>query len=438
MASPRPPRFFASASRFPELFFSALALLLAAVWIFQDYAQFSHHPGSDWNSSEWMIDYAAGFLRRGLGGAAFAAVIHLTGFGFFPLWITLTTTACLGLCANLVVSSVRLGGPPLWRLALLLNPLLLLASLEYGSFARKDMLFLWGTLLNVACASHALRPSVRLDAPRSRLPVLLLASILLSSLVLVLLHEGIFLFAWLPLNFTVLAYTLSRLRLSPSAIAWLLALTFLPVLAALAAAIHFHGDARSAATVCRSWQFADCTPGPGFPPSISALGWTLREDVIGSLGYIAGFPAYLLVFFLTASIQLVTILALDPLAKLEHLLALSVIPFIASLPLFILGADWGRWLSLVATSSLFVMLSDSLRPSLFTCLPAAAQAALHSLSTPAAVWLAWVRQLIERFRVIFFFALILLPVPPFPIRGSMLIASPVAILINFIRHFPLR
>ena len=427
-----------AATRFPEIFFSVMVLLLVAVWIIQNYAVFRRHPGSDWNSSEWMIDYAAGFLRRGLGGAVLAAIVRVTGLGFFPVWMALTTAAYLGLCSVLVALSRRMGGPALWRLALLLNPALLLAACEYGSFARKDILFFWGTLLNVALVGRALRRSASSSAPRGG-ALLPLASFLVSSLILVLLHEGVFLFAWLPLNFALLAWGLARLRFSPPGIAVRLALAFAPALVALAACIHAHGDPRSAEVICNSWRFAmpvDCSPGPFFPPSISAFSWTLRADIVGSLGYIAGLPAYLAIFALTAAIQIITVQALVPAARLEHLLALALVPFAASLPLYVLGADWGRWLSLVATSSLFAMLSDPVRPCLYGCLPAALRSVIaNRLSPPLARFLPSLRGLFDRHAFLFFAAMVIFPVPPFPIRGSLVIASPIAIVLNFVSRF---
>src|SRR5580700_3146038 len=125
-------------SRFPEFFFLATLCAITAIRIAEAHANFARHPGSDWGSSDWMINNSAGFVRRGLGGAAISLLMRLTGLGFFPVWITLTTSVFLLLCAWLLRISWHLRGPAVWRFALLFNPLLLLSYCVSGMFLRKD------------------------------------------------------------------------------------------------------------------------------------------------------------------------------------------------------------------------------------------------------------------------------------------------------------
>jgi hypothetical protein len=420
----------------PEIFFSLMVLALVIIRILQQYRTFSHLPGSDWNSSEWMIDYAAGFVRRGLGGAFLAQIIRSTSWGFFPIWTTITTLAYLGLCAYIVVVSWRLRGPAVWRFALLLNPILLISASDHGSFARKDALFTWATLLN-AFLGHYVLQHERTPSVRTRNTLLVLSFTLLSSVTLALLHEGIFLFAWFPLNLTVLAYILSRLRFNASSIALLLSFAFAPALVAVTVGAYRHGDAQTAQTICRSWHSLGiatvCSPGDAFPPAVDALSWSPSQGISRSLKYAWKFPAYPVMFAVAGSVEILAILVLIPTARLKHLLALLVLPFAASLPLFLLGEDWGRWLCLLATFSLMVMLSDHLRPASYCFLPAILRTALiDRIAPPIECVLGSLRRQVERHPLLFCIALVMLPVPPFPSVRGMILSNPLVIILTFL------
>lgn len=426
------------ASHLPETFFSLTVLVLVTIRIVQQYESYSRSPGSDWNSSEWMIDYAAGFVRRGLAGAFLTQVMHLTGLGFFPVWTTITTVAYLGLCAYILRESWRLGGPVIWRFALLLNPILVVSAANYASVARKDAFFVWATLLIVILGHYVLLHEKAESAVRVSHTLLILFAAILLSVTLALLHEGIFLFTWLPLNVTVLAYILSRLRFGRKSVALLLALALAPALVVVAAGAHWHGDAAAAQSICLSWHSFSiptvCSPGVGFPPAIDALSWSLSRGVSLSLKYAWRFPAYPILFAIAGSAEIITILVLIRKARLEHLLALLLFPFVASLPLFLLGEDWGRWLCLVATSSLMVMLSDQLRPALYCFLPASFRTVFtQTIVPPIERRLEYFRSQVERHPLLFCIALVMLPVPAYP-SPSALGENSLVIVVRFLHH----
>jgi hypothetical protein len=425
-----------SISRLPEIFFFATVLLLCAIRFLQGYDGYIHHPGFDWSSSEWMIDYAAGFVRRGLGGTLLEHLFRATGWGFFPVLAGFTTTLYLGLCAGLVVISWRLRGPALWRFALLFNPILLISACDYGTIGRKDAVFLWGTLLHVLLGEWLLRRT----APAGRRASTLLLTVVVAALALVLalLHEGIFLFLWLPLNLALLRYLLQQLHCSRRAVATVLMLVFAPALLAVAASVVRHGDATTAETICNSWRFAmpvDCSPGGSTPPAVGALTWSLSRSMSLSLMYAWRFPLYLILYALFGAIEVLAIRALLPAARYGHLLALLAVPFVASLPLFLIGVDWGRWLCLLASSSLIVMLSDRLRPAVYDLLPLSLRDASRDAVAPRATRaLAAFRRRMEREPAFFCLLLLLLPVPPVP-DVAMSLLDPPLIVIRFLLRF---
>ena len=433
------PAATAPVSRFPEFFFLATICAIAAIRIAEAHANFTHHPGSDWGSSDWMINFSAGFVRRGLGGAAISLLMRLTGLGFFPVWITLTTSVFLLLCAYLVRISWHLRGDAVWRFALLFNPLLFLSYCASGMFLRKDMLAILATLLNVLLGHYVLRRATASTSVRAALALLPLSAAAGSALILALLHEGVFLFIWLPLNLILLAWILARLRFNRPAVALLLAIAFAPALVAVAAETLHHGNIQTAQTICQSWRASiptDCTAGPGFPPAFDALGWSVSRGIAIALQYAWTFPIALAIYAIAGGVIVIAIRALIPAAKLEHLIVLLVLPLIASLPLFLLGMDWGRWLSLLAITALMPMLSNRLRPALYDCLPSALRTSVdHSIAPLVARALSALRRTIERHPIRSCAAMFCLPVPPLPLWWAVFVLTPPVIVLKFLFHF---
>lgn len=427
-ASPRPAE---PISRFPEYFFAALVLLLVLIRTLQFFTRFSPSPASDWGVSGWMIDYAGGFVRRGLGGALLISIVRFTGWGILPVVVSFTTGAYLAICAWFLRVSWRLRGPAVWRFALLFNPLLLISVLDFGTIDRKDVVFLWGTLLVVLSCRRALRGRPLHPAARARRAAILVAAVAALSLFLVLLHEGFFLFTWLPLNLIVIAYTLRRLQFARRTLALLLALAFTPALVGLVASVLHHGDARTASAVCSSWRFAlpsACAPGAPFPPALGALTWSLHRALAFAASFALHFPVILLAFILGGALEILTVLALCPAASLEQLLPLLLLPWIASLPIYLVGSDWARWTCQIALGSLLVMLSDSLRPALASALPLSLRAFLLPRIRRS---LQPLRRTIEGHPRSFACILLLVCVPPAP---ALLFLDPPLIIFRFLLH----
>jgi len=422
----------------PSIVFGTAILLLGAIRLCEAHWYFAQSPGMDWNSSEWMIDYAAGFVRRGLDGAMLARLMRITGLGFFTLWASITTAVYLGVCWHLLRQVNRLGGSAIWRFLLLLNPALVAFAVECapdGSFLRKDVLFVAATALLVCLGERTLHSAQ--PTARNMLPLLAAACALSTALALT--HEGIFLFGWLPLNFALLLAVLSRLRIHRLT-SWLLALSaFLPALVATAASIHWHGDARTAQIICQSWHGLSvptvCKAGGQFPPAVDGLAWSFSYALSLPLSVASRFPFFIVLVVFCGSIEIAAIHRLIPSARLDHLLALLALPLLASIPLYLLGWDWGRFLFTVTGQQVWVLLSDTMRPAVFDVLPKG----LRRLATRAAG-----TRLTERLDAfmhrtlyappILCLILLILPVPPVPQRNPMLYSSPPVIVIQFARQ----
>lgn len=434
-ARSRQPRFASALCRsLPELLFVACILPMLALRIAEEHRVFFATPGASWGASEWMIDYAAGFVRRGLGGAILRDTIRSTGIGFFPVWIAAGTLSFLGLCALMLRATSCLRGPRLWRLALLLNPMLLITACHYGTFARKDLLFVWATLINVSLCSRVVAMPNRSMGMRAALPLAVFSA---AAVVLALLHEGLLLFAWFPINFAVCLYVLSRMELRRRALLLLLAL--LPPGVALAAVVFHHGNAPMAKTICESWRFAvpvPCGRLSAMPPEVAALGWSLARGIALATTFAPRFPLYPAIFVLAGGLLILSIRILIPAARLEHLMAALLLPFLASLPLYLLGDDWGRWLALVAMSSLPAMLSPQIRPACYFCLPPRLRRLIDSAAPFVERRLQSLRRGVERHRILFCAALLLLEIPPLPVNLLIFLNPPVmSMAVHLARHF---
>lgn len=415
-SAPRPAA--ARVSFFPEIFFSVtVALVLLSRVILPCFVA---APGSvpDYSTSDWLVDYAGGFVRRGLGGAVLRQLVLLTGWSPRVVVMLLTTALYFTLCVYIVRIGRASRGPALWRFALLLNPALLIFDAGSGMVLHKDIVFVAATLLVVALGERSLRRFHSGAVARAPLAFLLLGSVAIVAAALALFHEGDFLFAWLPLNLALVALVLIRLGFARRTAAALLLLAFSPSLLAAAAAAFWHGNAGTAQAVSASWRFAlpgIGLPGRPLPPEIDALTWTISRALRLAASCVDAIPVYLAFFLLSGSIVILTVRRLIPGAQTRHLLASLLVPFIAALPLFALGEDWGRWLFLVTTSSLLAMLSDTLRPAVFLCLPRPLQHALSArLAPPIDNLLLRLRRAIEKEPWLFGFALLMFPNPAVP------------------------
>lgn len=424
-------------SRLPEILFSTTAVVLVAIRIVLSRMAFSHAPGSDWIDSDWMINYAAGFVRRGLGGAVLIRVVRATGWEFFPV-VTAATVVPGLIAAGWMLRFVwRLRGSALWRFAILFNPVLLIAVADCGGLTRKDSVFLCATLLTVTAAGSLLRRISRgTDSRAGACSLFIFAGV--AALVLALLHEGIFLFEWLPLNLMLLAAVLARLRFRRTTAILTAGLCFVPSLLATAAAVHWHGSPETAQTICRSWRFAapfPCTSGPAFPPALGALGWTVSRGVEKALSHAFMLPVWLAAFCLAAGILLLALRELLPDARLEELTVVLAFPALCCLPLFVLGLDWGRWLCTAAVSSLITISSPELCLELYRFLPPMLRRSLETAIVPRlGHFLDVLSLLIRREPILFCCALFLLPLPPLPIPSAVLLNNPVGNVFNLVYH----
>ena len=297
--------------------------------------------------TEWLINYAGGFVRRGLPGTLIGMVSGATGIQANHL-VIIASLACY----------LVLGAWLLRRVTTTFPAVLVLSCVVWGipayqdSIIRKDCL---GLLFLLGC----------LAVEKSRLPRFIAMAILnILAGAAILCHESFVFYALAGLVFlnrpnqeSPVALTLVRrgVCLLPAVICFLLTV------------IH-HGTPEQAAAVNDSWIALWKTIDPGNPAigtpdaSIEALGWTTGQGLSLSLYMFgSGFyqpMAWVMVF--TISFVLV-VLFTDRDSDLEgrpsmairiRVTALLLEQLVFISPLFLLGVDYGRWLFLWLVSSM--------------------------------------------------------------------------------------
>lgn len=406
----RVPRFL------PETVFCALAALFSLLWILQFLSIWHRHPASDWNSSEWMISYSGGFTRRGLSGSALMAALRVTGWSFAGTWITGTTVLALAVSAWFARQVARAGNRAIWRTALLLNPLLFLSAIQAGTFLRKDLLFAAATILHVWYAQRVAR-----QPARARMAAYVLSLAALST-ALALVHEGIFLFAWLPVNCLVAGATLPRMAERRRTAAVLLLAMFAPSLAATAACVVFHGNAEVAAAIVRAWKplmppnYSTTAP---LPPEVEELGSNVSHTSATVVQGMRQWPIFVLIAAMGGAVYVAAIQRLVPGSDVRRVLLLLTAMLVAALPLFVLGMDWGRWFCILGCSSFPVLVC----PSLLTAGSGAA-------APRSGGWVDAISRRVERYPFVLVLVLLFCPLAPWPCPAPLLAYNPIFLLLS--------
>jgi hypothetical protein len=288
------------------------------------------HP---WITGDWLINYGAGFVRRGMSGEIMLALAHITGRepAFVVAWCQLALYVVF-FAAMLAALFRRTIGLPL--LLICFSPAtLLFPILDIAALGRKEII----TFAFFACFVLLLRrPPTHV---RTRIAV-----IAILSIVATLMHE---LFAFFTPYF-VLAETFARPADSPRR----LPLTSLTIVMASSLTLvvlvlfgsQIDGDAVCAKLIANGLSPESCN---------GAMYWQSRSffseiahtfDVAGANDYGTVYSRGALLALLPV---LVTWLTVDSMKRnLPRLVAGVALCLLWSLPLFLSAVDWGRFLSI--------------------------------------------------------------------------------------------
>jgi hypothetical protein len=324
----------------------ALALTLLGRSLFELWRWSATEMTSTWAFTDLLINYQAGFVRRGLLGELLfvGAGVGVTperaawwiGWGLFSI-----NLAVLLLALRRYVTTAAL---PALALMLLSPALLMFAAGDAAAFARKETVLLLPLLAHLEWLRRC-RIADR-ESPYLRgLLLIVFPLFALSALVHEITLLSLPLHGWLTWR--------QRRSMNP--------LALLAVYGGLALALTptwlVHGDLETARAICRSWAqvglAAECT----FPPGgIGALArdftyaWWLFTRLLAQPDKLLHWAALLAVSFAGLFASAVWLGVATARRRLALAVALGAFSLLAPI-----GWDWGRWLSLSAF--VFVLLA---------------------------------------------------------------------------------
>ncbi len=307
--------------------------------------------------TEWLINYAGGFVRRGLPGAVIWMIANPTGIQANHMAIFSGF-----LCYILLTIYLLRRATPTFPAILILSCIVIGFPAYQDSIVRKDclgLLFLIG-ILSVD-RSHL-----------SRTTVILIINLLAG--VAILSHET---FVFYALAAFILFNQRNREKRTVGEIA-LQSLSLLPAAGCFLLTVIYHGTPEQANAVNQSWLPLWRLTDPGNPgletPSaaIYALGWTSEQGLSLSLYMLtSGFyqpMAWAMVFVIAFGLVILFTgrdnmnsdsVNLDVKIKFT---AILVGQWILISPLFLLGVDYGRWLFLWVASSIIFYINERRAP----------------------------------------------------------------------------
>lgn len=287
---------------------------------------------TSYQMTDWLTNYAGGFVRRGLPGTLFGKLSDMTGIQANHLAIWLSLICYLLLVAWFLKHSTRT-----FPAILILSCVVMGFPAYQDTMVRKDCL---GLLLLLGC----------LKTQDARIPRAFSIGLLnFIGVVAILCHEA-FIFYALP-ALVVFGSTV------PLRAMFRRSLELLPAVVVFLLTAKYHGTPEIATAVHESWlplwhviEPATREMSPG--ASIRALGWSSGEGMYLSWYMLTSGiyqPAAWAVVFAISFLLVLLFSArdIDPALRMQakvRITALLAAQLAFISPLFLLGVDWGRWL----------------------------------------------------------------------------------------------
>jgi hypothetical protein len=284
--------------------------------------------------TESLINYAGGFVRRGLPGSLFGMISEATGLG-----VNLVAIGCFTICYLALVAWFLRKASSVFPPVLLLSCVMLGFPAYQESVVRKDCL---GLLLLLAC--------LRLDGGTMHRAAAF-ALINLLAIIGILSHEAFAFYAVAPMILCGVSFggTVTGAVKRASLL--------LPAGCALLLTVIHHGTPSIAQAVHDSLLPLWRSLGPGEiglehpAASIEALGWSSSEGMALSLHLLGSGLYQPLAWLMVMTVSVLLILRLMRMEAGQSgtrrgMAALLAVQFLCISPLFLLGVDYGRWLFL--------------------------------------------------------------------------------------------
>jgi hypothetical protein len=297
--------------------------------------QFSNSArgGASWQTADWLINYSGGFVRRGLFGELFLSIPVPGSIGLWILFgIQLALYGTLLLFAYFIMMKSNFS----WvSMSIWLGPAALgFFAWDGGSSFRKEVLTYLVLIVLVAAR--------KVKSNHLRLTFTVLGITLFALAVFSWESSALF----IPL-ITYLIWTdpqwAEKIRMR---IAVISSFSLIGVLGALNSVLN-DGDSQTAGAICQRLREQGYVGEQICSGAIDAIGWSSSY----ALNYVqSSYPLYL-GFFLLAPLAFVAVLYAIQKSVNPIWVAIISISFV---PLFIVGVDYGRWISMAVISLAFV------------------------------------------------------------------------------------
>ncbi len=329
---------------------SALVLFVTAYFIrFGALQQVYRTDG--WVTGDWLINYSGGFVRRGLIGQV-ALIAHRTWAVDPVSFVIASKSAVCGLFCVLLLALASIKRIGLVELILFLSPWSLMFDLMWsGGMGRKELFFFAAFALYCVVDRWAGRKGAE-PSPRWAWGFFLVTLPLLT-----LIHEGLFFFLQFFLVFicTKTKPRTGELRAFGAGYA-LAGLTLL-------LSVIFRGSAAQVAAICANVASMGVAASicDGGITSLAGYSFTIHSGYFAIFLPLAAYTLVPIVFYAMA--------VLDPAVRRRFVLAfLSAI--LPTIPLYVLGADWGRWIHVVALVGFLTLIAHKKAHVSIRALPA--------------------------------------------------------------------
>ena len=350
------------------LIFLALAIIieipviLAIVWMTGDYREPRFNI---WPVTEWLVNYQGGFVRRGLIGE-FLLTISDPIRGVLPNLYRFVLSSYIFYIAIFfaVYASAKIKNNRVLILALLIQGGIYHMGISADFYTRKENLFL--IFFGLLCLLYINASEKVGEAKKKRLIWLVLLPIIFGPL-LILIHEA-YLFMSFPLTalllFIVCKENPSYVYLRYGFVLYVgICLLFFII-----CSIH-HGDVVLAQAIWDSLPWVDRVKlSPSAPYSqfaaISSIGWSLGQHLSTIYGVFITGGVYIWIFFIVGNVLTLGVIAsliypISAESRPKRIYGLLVIGLIVSSAMFLIAADWGRWIAFMSNQLLLFMFALS-------------------------------------------------------------------------------
>ena len=334
-----------------------LPLILSYIWMTGD---FSVHRFNVWPITEWLINYQAGFIRRGLPGEI---LLRFFGHGsllralYFGMFLSFALYIALFLWVYWK-SGIRNGRVLL--VAILIQGGIFHMGLSADFYTRKENLFL--IFFAIQCLLYMQIQSTTQGHEKFWISLYALLLIVVSP-VLVLIHE-----AYLFLSFPISALLLWVLMLERPHLRYLrFVLIALCVEVPLTFLIcsHFHGDILMSQVIWDSLPFVDrLLLSPAAPYSafgaIGSLGWGLGQHLTTLYGVMSSGGIFVWIFFGAGNLFVLAYIFSSLQSggfggEQTQYFRWILIALLLLLPMFLIASDWGRWIASISNHMILIM-----------------------------------------------------------------------------------